>query len=113
MSTSKQGDGLDCVTCGACCFSSEPGYIELFSIDRARMDERALSLTECHEDRCFMRFRQGRCVALAVEPSGRFPCAIYPMRPDACRWLEPGSGECHDQRTRKLPLTVSARDSRP
>lgn len=57
------------------------------------MDEAALALTETDGDRRIMRFEEGRCLALDLR-EGRFRCRIYPMRPDACRWLERGSGIC-------------------
>jgi Fe-S-cluster containining protein len=98
---SSVNGSLDCVACGACCFSAEAGYIEVFAVDRERMDAGALELTEVRDGRTFMRFGQGRCRGLALEASGRSLCSIYPMRPDACRWLAVGSGECHDQRSRK------------
>lgn len=56
------------------------------------MDERALALTSVVDGVRSMNFRHGRCVALQLEDGYR--CAIYPMRPDACRWLQRGSGEC-------------------
>lgn len=106
-STEERGaDELDCLTCGACCFSERLDYIEVFAVDRARMDAQARALTTERGGRRFMRAspsRGGRhCAALAPESAGRFPCAIYACRPDACRWLQVGSGECLDQRRSKL-----------
>lgn len=89
----------DCTRCGACCFSTSPSYIAVFGIDRERMDERALALTVMRDGARFMRFAAGRCAALvdAGDESGpRLICGIYPMRPDACRWLERGSGVCRE-----------------
>lgn len=89
----------DCTVCGACCFSAEPGYIRVFAADAERMDDAARALTEPFvvgggEARA-MRFVAGRCAALRRQGE-RWLCAIYPMRPDACRWLERGSGHCLD-----------------
>jgi uncharacterized protein len=83
----------DCTSCGACCHSDQSDYIAVFGVDEARMDARALALTEQRDGRRFMRFAGGRCIALE-EAQGRWLCAIYGMRPDACRWLERGSGTC-------------------
>jgi hypothetical protein len=40
-----------------------------------------------------------RCAALIVAAPGRFPCAIYDVRPDDCRLVEPGSPACLEART--------------
>jgi hypothetical protein len=85
----------DCTTCGACCFSPEARYIALFAVDEARMDGAALALTEVVGGRRSMRFSEGRCVALQID--GGYRCAIYTMRPDACRWLQRNSGACQEQ----------------
>jgi hypothetical protein len=61
-----------------------------------------------------MRLDEGRCAALVVEIAGeapRFTCAIYDVRPDACRSLERGSGACRGERHEKgdRPLLAAAR----
>jgi len=85
----------DCTTCGACCWSDEPRYIRVFAADERRMGREALALTEIVEGQRAMRFVGGRCVALQ-QVDGRWLCRIYRERPDACRWLERGSGTCLD-----------------
>jgi Fe-S-cluster containining protein len=67
----------------------------VFSVDRERLDASALALTELRGDRHYMRFDDGRCVALAHE-GDRWICKIYESRPDACRWLERGSALCRN-----------------
>jgi hypothetical protein len=64
-------------------------------VDEARLDARALPLTTVVDGRRFMRFQppSGACAAL-VEDGNRLLCSIYDQRPDACRWLVPGSGPC-------------------
>lgn len=57
------------------------------------MGARSLALTAEVDGQRVMRFSQGRCVALE-QVEGRWLCQIYPERPDACRWLERGSGTC-------------------
>ena len=84
-----------CTSCGGCCFSTEPGYIGVYSVDLARMDERAVSYTAVAGGKRFMRFDGGRCSALQINAAaGRCACAIYEQRPDACRWLSRGSAAC-------------------
>lgn len=88
----------ECTACGACCFNEHPDYIRVFAVDLERMDARALGLTVEREGRRYLRFDEGRCAALGLEPAtDRVGCTIYAMRPDACRWLERGSGECRSQ----------------
>jgi Fe-S-cluster containining protein len=41
-----------------------------------------------------------RCAALDVREPGRYPCAIYDVRPDDCRLVEPGSPACLEARKR-------------
>jgi uncharacterized protein len=77
-----------CTDCGACCWSPDPRWIAVFEADAARMDARTLALTTVIDGRRHMRM-EGRCAALDGTR-----CTIYPMRPDACRWLERGSSTC-------------------
>jgi Fe-S-cluster containining protein len=84
----------DCLLCGSCCFSTLPEYIRVFGVDYDRMDDEAKAYTHFIGNRCFMKIEDGHCAALSVEPSGRFVCRIYPMRPDVCSSLERGSGAC-------------------
>jgi Fe-S-cluster containining protein len=99
------GDLPECTACGTCCFSTLPEYVRVFGCDWDRMDERARSFTHFLGNRCYMRLDEGRCAALEIEavgPAGpRFTCAIYEVRPDACRALERGSGTCRGERHEK------------
>lgn len=64
-------------------------------IDYERLGEEAGRLTEFRENRVFMRMVDGHCMALAYEKErGHFLCSVYENRPDVCRWLERGSGQC-------------------
>ncbi|HSC89433.1 MAG TPA: zinc/iron-chelating domain-containing protein, partial [Polyangiaceae bacterium] len=63
-------------------------------------------------NRCYMRLVDGHCAALIVDPSDRsFRCSVYERRPDVCRWLERGSGQCRADRHEKgeRPLLALAR----
>jgi Fe-S-cluster containining protein len=89
----------ECARCGCCCFSAEPGYIRLYAVDLDRLGGRTAELTVPWGEQCAMRFEAGRCVALRSDgPAGRFSCAIHAERPDACRWLTPGSSACRKGR---------------
>ncbi len=106
-----------CVECGCCCFSFLAEYVRVFGIDWERMDDRARSFTEAHENRVAMRMADGHCSALVVDPVERsYRCSIYEVRPDVCRSLERGSGGCradrHEKRERPL-LAVERLLSRP
>jgi Fe-S-cluster containining protein len=46
----------------------------------------------------FVRNTGVRCAALDVSAPGRYPCAIYDVRPDDCRIVEPGSPACLEAR---------------
>jgi len=99
----------DCRPCGRCCFSELPEYVRVFGIDRDRMDDRAASFTEFIGNKCFMRMEGGRCTALVIDPVARtFVCSIYEMRPDVCRSLERGTGQCRADWEEKRERTLIA-----
>ena len=111
----------ECTSCGTCCFSTLPEYIRVFGYDWDRLDERAQSFTHFLGNRCYMRMEGGRCTALIVDVGDgagrpRFLCSIYELRPDVCRSLERGSGNCradlHEKAERPL-LAVEALLRRP
>jgi Fe-S-cluster containining protein len=69
--------------------------VRVFAVDEDRMSAEALALTRFDEDRRFMRFEDGHCAALVLDAkTNTASCRIHPERPDACRWLERGGGEC-------------------
>lgn len=75
-----------------------PEYVRVFGADWERMDDKARELTHFIGNRCFMRLAEGHCAALVIEPEkGLFVCSIYPSRPDTCRSLERGSGQCRGE----------------
>ncbi len=94
----------ECTDCGACCFNEHYAYVRVFAVDVERMDGRALAFTHVVDGQRYMRFENGRCMALGLDPqAGRVACTIHPQRPDVCRWLERGSGECRSQIAAKWP----------
>lgn len=99
----------ECVDCGACCFSTLPEYVRVFGVDLDRMDDRARSYADFVGQACFMRLEDGHCAALTIDPvARRYVCAIYPMRPDVCRSLERGSGQCRGERHEKADRPLVA-----
>ena len=105
----RQAAPTDCTTCGCCCFSTQTDYIRLFAADEERMADQALALTVLTPIGRAMRFTDGRCVALRIEGEPRrYRCRIYAARPDCCRWLERGSGECLAQIDEKLAARQEA-----
>lgn len=93
--------GADCVGCGRCCHH-EPMTVQLLEVDERRMGERTLARYTGVMDRPpFFRFVKNegdRCGALDPSTPGRYPCAIYDVRPEGCRTVEPGSPSCLEAR---------------
>jgi len=44
----------------------------------------------------------GRCAALRGAPGRRVSCAIYHLRPKACRTVQPGDADCERARKEQL-----------
>jgi Fe-S-cluster containining protein len=87
---------FDCVTCGACCFSTNPRYLVLLPED----DARTLPADAVFEEdgRRYVRFEGGHCVLLRRTESGQLVCGVYEQRPEACRAFRAGSFECQKAR---------------
>ncbi len=78
------------------------------------MDEGALRLTQVGSQGRSMRFTEGRCAALRIDADPpRYRCRIYPKRPDCCRWLQRGSGECLAQIAAKSEVRRAALLAKP
>jgi len=76
------------------------------------MGARARALTESHDGARTMRFEVGRCAALHIDPDRqKLECAIYEVRPDCCRWLQPGSSFCRQQIADKAERAAAALES--
>jgi Fe-S-cluster containining protein len=98
--------GGDCVICGRCCHHG-PRTVHLLEPDEARVlarpdGQEVLRRLTVLDDRPpgwrFVVNDGDRCGALDVSTPGRFPCAIYDVRPDDCRIVEPGSPACLEAR---------------
>ncbi len=92
----------ECVACGCCCFSTNPEYLRVLGVDHERLGDDAERLTSFIENRAYMRLENGHCAALESDPvANRWYCTVYERRPDVCRWLERGSGQCRAERHEK------------
>lgn len=102
----------DCQACGACCCNSDQNkaerfvdYVEVLKRDALRKEARLLrKLTVVNgrgERHLALRGREQRCVALEGKLGDRVACAIYSLRPSACRKVEAGSKECRERRAER------------
>jgi Fe-S-cluster containining protein len=94
--------GLDCQSCGACCFSSLETYVRVSGDDWMRLGSEAERVAHFIGNRAYLRMTDGHCAALIVirPPDGRahFACSIYDRRPEVCRDLARGSPACEAER---------------
>ena len=94
-------EGADCVDCGRCCHHG-PHTVQLHESDEERLgDDNLRRLTVVLDRPPYFRFivNDGdRCGALDVSVPGKYPCAIYAVRPEGCRIVEPGSPCCLEAR---------------
>lgn len=92
-------NGDDCVGCGRCCHHG-PRTVHLLEADEERLGKTLLPLyTDLHPP--YFRFLKNtgeRCAGLDVSVPGQYPCAIYEVRPEDCRIVEPGSPCCLEAR---------------
>ena len=105
---------FDCQTCGACCCNTDEnraeGYVDYVEVAaRARLRRhpvllRRLTVLNAKGERHMkLRGAEQRCVALQGRLGRRVSCAIYELRPSACRTVQPGSRECRrDRRERGI-----------
>lgn len=97
------------MACGTCCFSRLPHFVRVTGDDHARLAERAERLVWFDGIRAFMRMVDGHCAALQIDhASGRFVCSVYAHRPQVCRDLARGSGECRGEREVKADRPLLA-----
>jgi Fe-S-cluster containining protein len=76
--------------------------VHLLEADEARMGDALLRRLTVLQDRPpyfrFIRNEGHHCGALDVSVPGQYPCSIYPVRPEDCRIVEPGSPCCLEAR---------------
>ena len=98
-----------CLACGTCCFSLLETYVPVSGDDHARLGDRADDLVVFHGNRAFLRMEDGHCAALRVDAGeGAFVCSVYALRPETCRTLARGSGECAGERATKAERPIAA-----
>ncbi len=84
-----------CTSCGTCCFSRTEDYLRVAGVDYERLGNDAVRLTHFLGNKSYMRLEDGHCAALVLDvTAATFLCSVYENRPDVCRWLERGSGQC-------------------
>jgi uncharacterized protein len=95
------------MTCGACCFGPHDRYIAILPEDAGRAIPRD-ALTES-DGRLYMTMKDGHCAQLLRAEGGGLVCAVYDMRPEACRGMRAGSFECGRSRHHRQPLAEAYR----
>jgi uncharacterized protein len=93
----------DCQSCGACCTNPDENRREEFD-DWVEIDSRDVLLRRRASQRLIVYNEDGvphlrldgsgRCAALRGPIGRRVFCAIYEIRPRACRRMEAGSDRC-------------------
>ncbi len=102
----------DCQACGACCCNSSENaaegtrwWVEIGERERI-LSHRKVAQRHVHRDDdgvAHLRMDdRGRCTALRGALGQRVSCAIYEVRPRACRRVEPGSQDCERARRERL-----------
>jgi Fe-S-cluster containining protein len=82
-------------------------------VDYERLGDDAEKLTGFIDNRAFMRIVDGHCAALTYEAeTGHYLCSVYEKRPDVCRWLQRGSGQCGAERHEKGDRPIQLRLAR-
>lgn len=104
----------ECIACGCCCFSQAKDYLRVAGIDYERLGDDAERLTVFVENRAYMKMEDGHCAALVYDAGkNAYLCSVYERRPDVCRWLERGSGQCAAERHEKADRPVQLRRNSP
>lgn len=80
----------ECSNCGACCCMRWSWPV----LRRDRSDAARIPKALVREDLPLMRTVGDRCVALQGVPGAGVACAVYNVRPEACRKFERGSVLC-------------------
>jgi Fe-S-cluster containining protein len=103
---------IDCQDCGACCVNPRENQRE-GRTDYVPVEPRARLLSRRDLVRKFVSaeanhgphlrlLSSGRCAALRGAPGRRVRCAIYHVRPKACRTVQPGDADCQRARGEQL-----------
>jgi len=103
---------IDCQICGACCLNPRDNQ-QSGRADYVPVEESARLLSRRDLVRKFVSadapggphlrmLSDGRCAALRGAPGRRVSCAIYHLRPKACRTVQPGDADCRRARDEHL-----------
>lgn len=104
---------VECLHCGACCFSALPRYVDVRGADYERLGELAERFVDFDGVRATLRMQEGHCAALQITVTAgvpRFFCEIYEQRPDVCRELTRGGPACAAERDVKGERALLAAD---
>lgn len=102
-------DVPECLACGTCCFSELEAYVRVTGDDYARLGDRAEQLVSFDGVNAHLRMLEGHCAALEIDQAARrFVCGVYELRPQICRDLARGSGECSAERAVKAERPLLA-----
>jgi len=115
IDTAIDGGGVpECLSCGACCFSTLRSYVAVTGDDYARLGDDAVRLVTWDENHAFMELADGHCAALQVDlVSRRLVCTVYESRPEVCRELARGSSACGGERDTKSERPLIALRAKP
>jgi Fe-S-cluster containining protein len=99
---STSSDGLDCLTCGACCFQRE-GTILVTDEDVSRYTRQARTdilrqLEPGHFGSMAFRMNERGCCVFHGTEAHPHACAIYEARATVCREFAMGCAQCHEFR---------------
>lgn len=101
-----------CLTCGACCFSQLPTYVQVSGDDWSRLGEQPEKVAHFIGSRAYMRMEAGHCAALAIrsgkQGTAEYFCTIYDRRPQVCRDLARGSPQCQAELEQKSARAEAA-----
>jgi Fe-S-cluster containining protein len=92
-----KAEEFDCRVCGACCCHRWSWPV----LRRDRSDAVGIPVEMVREDLPLMRTVGDRCVALEGVVGVRCGCAVYPVRPEACRGFVPGGVLCLEAREKR------------
>jgi Fe-S-cluster containining protein len=101
---------FDCQKCGACCCNRDTNreaglreYVEVGKRDALCLVPDLLASLGVQNEKgeWHLKLRDQRCVALRGRLGRQVSCAIYDLRPAACRRVVAGSPECLEARAER------------
>lgn len=92
----------DCQSCGLCCVSNDPKWVQVSLSDANRIDIDKLQYGDVEYFAMKMKYK--RCCCLIGELGVKTKCSIYENRPTICRQVEPGSQICLESILKHMSL---------